>query len=401
MAPLISAQAMVPISPRRAISAMPSSASSWMKTNNSNSSTGSRHAMRTGYLNVISISTSLPSSLITAVNTSWWERAKNAGYGCSIATHSAAKITERRSIASSASATTIFNTTLPASGELWQHGRIVARSGSRFHSGDPSASSLKRQSSTAARNAAVSRHSKSNKETASGSSFRRGCRATWTWPKKSWSPAVSCSLTAAARTHTNNVPIAHGMSRRQSLYRIYRAFLRNPFNGSPVRHMPLFMHWTRKPARNCGRVAIKSRRGVTSAASRLRTAVSISQRTMAMSTASASRGGNNDEAFFVVFPRHDDFGDVDDIDFDRTNRPDPRSGLDDHPRGSAADVVDPFRRIHLAAEHGQAGFQAPVETQVGSAGRHNIVQQSINYYDIDGLQAAHTAQCVERFLRRR
>src|SRR5262249_4146030 len=118
--------------------------------------------------------------------------------------------------------------------------------------------------------------------------------------------------------------------------------LRNPFSGSPVRHTPPFMHWTHKPARNCGRVAIKSHLGVTSAVSRLRTAASIFQHTTDTSTASASSGGNNDEAFFVVRPRNDDCGVVDHIDFDRTDRPHPRSGLDDQPRGSAADVVDPF-----------------------------------------------------------
>src|SRR3954462_11527434 len=56
-----------------------------------------------------------------------------------------------------------------------------------------------------------------------------------------------------------------------------------------VRGAPRFTRSTDRPARNCGRAAHRSNRGITSAGSLLRTAAPISRPSMAPSTASASR----------------------------------------------------------------------------------------------------------------
>ncbi len=64
-------------------------------------------------------------------------------------------------------------------------------------------------------------------------------------------------------------------------------------------------------------------------------------------------------------------------------------------------VNDQVASVTIDEDATKRAMKGLIGLQVESAGRHNIAQQSVDYHDVDGLQAAHTAQRVEHFLCRR
>ena len=104
--------------------------------------------------------------------------------------------------------------TRKASGARSPPGRMPkAVSGSSCRFTGPSAARSKLPSNTHVRSMAASRHTRSRNVTASGSSFRSGSRATWTWPSMRSSPTASSLRMPAERTHRRSSPTARSTIR--------------------------------------------------------------------------------------------------------------------------------------------------------------------------------------------